>query len=458
MKNINSQKLVEIVNSKSQVLDVEINNISTDSRNIKEGDLFIAIKGENFDAHSFVKDVIDRGAALAIVNYQLDNVAPERQIVVDDTTHAFGLIGSYIRSLYKGTIIGLTGSAGKTTTREEIKFALSQFAPTYSTCGNFNNFIGVPMSLINLDMDSKYAVIEMGMSAKGEISKLVSYVRPDIAIITNVYPMHIEFFENLEGIAHAKAEIFEGLKKGGVAILNADSNFLNIQEEAAQIRDAKIVSYGKKNVLISKQKGSGMELVVNLGEDDIAFELSGLGEHNISNALCALEVVRTLGLDVYKAAESLKDFGALDGRGKIHQLKIKDGTYLLIDDSYSGQPESMKLAIDSLNKLEKKGRKIAVIGKMAELGNTSKERHIEIGKALADTDVDIVIGVCPETKDILAQLPNYIKTYYFQDKESLDDFLLNNLLQNKDIVLIKGARYSSKLYQVAEFLIKNGVQ
>lgn len=458
MKNISSQKLVEIVHSKSQVLDWEVNNISTDSRNIKEGDLFIAIKGDKFDAHDFVVDVISRGAALVIVDHIIDNVELNRQIVVEETTHAFGLIGSYIRSLYNGIVIGLTGSAGKTTTREEIKFALSQFALTYSTSGNFNNFIGVPLSLINLDMDSKYAVIEMGMSAKGEISKLVSYVRPDIAIITNVYPMHIEFFENLEGIAHAKAEIFEGLKRGGKAIFNADTSFVNVLEEAAQLRDAEIVSYGKKNILIAKQNEIGSEFVVNLGEDDIAFELSSLGEHNIYNALCALEVVRCLGLDVYKAAESLKDFGALDGRGKVHQLKIKDGTFTLIDDSYSGQPESMKLAITNLDKLKKTGRKIAIIGKMAELGITSQEQHIEVGKVLAKTDVDIVIAVCSETKDILNQLPAHIKTYYFDNKEGLDDFLINNLLQNKDIVLIKGARYSSKLYQVAESLIKNGAE
>ena len=170
-----------------------------------------------------------------------------------------------------------------------------------------------------------------------------------------------------------------------------------------------------------------------------------------------LLVVAVLGLDPAKAAAALKNFQALPGRGMKHLLKLPaGGTYTLIDDSYSGQPEAMKLAIETLGKRKTSGRKIAVLGKMAELGETSRDRHIEIGKALAATDVDIVVGVCPEMKDMLAQLPDRTEKHYFENKEGLDEFLLNKLLQNNDIVLIKGARYSSKLYQVAESLIRQG--
>ena len=322
--------------------------------------------------------------------------------------------------------------------KEEISFLLAKFAKVYATSGNFNNFIGVPKTLCDLDMSADYAVIEMGMSAKGEIAELVSYVKPDMAIITNVYPMHIEFFENFEGIAEAKAEIFTGLKKGGYALINADTNFSALLQKRAEEQGAKVVTFGKADL------------------KDFHFETAQEGEHYVSNALCALKVVQLLGLDVHKAEGYVKDFGALDGRGREWKLHFAGGSYILIDDSYSGQPEAMKLAIETLGKRKTSGRKIAVLGKMAELGETSRDRHIEIGKALAETDVDIVVGVCPEMKDMLAQLPDRTEKHYFENKEGLDEFLLNKLLQNNDIVLIKGARYSSKLYQVAESLIRQG--
>ncbi len=439
MQKINSKKIVEIVASTSEPIDVDVENIVTDSRKVKEGDLFIAIKGGKFDAHDFVKEVIDKGASLAIVERLIPEVSENRQIVVNNSLQAYGRIGAYNRSRFKGIVIGLTGSAGKTTTKEEIKFVLSKFGKVYATEGNHNNNVGVPITLCEMDMSADYAIIEMGMSAKGEIEELVSYVKPDIALITNVYPMHIEFFPNFEGIAEAKAEIFKSLKKGGTAIINEDTNFADLLEKRALENGAKILKFGKKS------------------HPDVKLELADDGEHNFYNAWCALSVVSALGLDVGKAAKVLKDFKALPGRGMKHQLKLPNGgIYTLIDDSYSGQPEAMKLAIETLGKNNCKGRKIVVLGKMAELGDTSKSRHIEIGKAVAAAKIDVVVGVCPEMKDMLAQLPPSIEQYYFENKEGLDEFLINKLLQNNDIVLIKGARYSSKLYQVTDKLIESG--
>lgn len=194
MEKINSRKLAEIVGSVSKVVDCEIENIVTDSRKVQPGDLFIALKGEKFDAHDFVPEVIKAGAALVMVEHETDGVPAERQLVVKDCLHAFGLIGAHNRSRFKGVVIGLTGSAGKTTTKEELKFMLSQFGRVFATGGNHNNQVGVPITLCEMDMSADYAVIEMGMSAKGEIEELVSFVKPDVAVITNVYPMHIEFF------------------------------------------------------------------------------------------------------------------------------------------------------------------------------------------------------------------------------------------------------------------------
>ncbi|MBQ9271291.1 MAG: UDP-N-acetylmuramoyl-tripeptide--D-alanyl-D-alanine ligase [Alphaproteobacteria bacterium] len=439
MEKISSEKLAEIFGVKNKVVSVEIDKISTDSRKIDSHTLFIALKGECFDAHDFVKDVITAGCPLVVVERLIADIAPEKQLIVDDTLKAYGKIGAYNRSLFKGTVIGLTGSAGKTTTKEEIAFLLSKFGKTYATSGNHNNFVGVPQSLCEIDMSAEYAVIEMGMSAKGEISYLTDLVKPDIALITNVYPMHIEFFENFEGIAYAKAEIFEGLKKGGAAIINADTNFADILEKQARLRTDKVIKFGKDTHPTDN------------------FTTQESGEQYLYNAWCALSVIQALGLDVEKAASYIKDFGALDGRGKQHKLKLANGGgYTLIDDSYSGQPEAMIMAIKSLDKMPATGRKIVALGKMAELGDTSQARHKEIGKLLADSSIDIVIGVCPEMRDMLAELPPSKTQFYFENKDGVVDFLLNNLLQNGDIILIKGARYSSKMYQVTEELIKQG--
>ena len=439
MEKISSKKLAEVLGCKAPENAAVIDRVSTDSRDVNETSLFIALKGERFDGHNFVADVVDKGCPLVVVERLIDGVDENKQLVVDDTLKAYGKIGAYNRSLYKGTVIGLTGSAGKTTTKEEIAFLLSKFAPVYATKGNHNNFVGVPQSLCEIDMNSRYAVIEMGMSAKGEIAYLTSLIKPDVAVVTNVYPMHIEFFANFEGIARAKAEIFQGLSSKGTAIINADTNFADILEKQARLRTDKIIKFGKD------------------AHPTDNFTTQESGEQYLYNAWCALSVIQALGLDVEKAASYIKDFGALDGRGKQHKLKLSaGGVYTLIDDSYSGQPEAMIMAIKSLNKMPATGRKIVALGKMAELGDTSLARHKEIGKVLADSSIDIVIGVCPEMRDMLAELPPSKTQFYFENKDGVADFLLNNLLQNGDIILIKGARYSSKMYQVTEELIKQG--
>lgn len=443
MQVLSSEQIAAIVGSDSKFAPAVITGVSTDSRKCGQNDVFIAISGEKFDGHTFVPDVIAAGCPLAIVNRLLPDVPAEKQIVVGDTLIAYGKIGAYNRSLFKGTVIGLTGSAGKTTTKEELKFALAEFGKVYATIGNHNNFIGVPESLCNMDLSADFAIIEMGMSAKSEILRLTSFVKPDVAIVTNVYPMHIEFFNNLQGIAEAKAEIFEGLpSKGGIAVINADTNYADILEQKAAAHNAKIVKFGQNY------------------QPKVKVVAPAEGEHFLYNAWCVLKTVEALGLNVDKAAEKIKTFEPLEGRGKPYTLKLSDhkGTYTLIDDSYSGQPEAMKLAIKSLNSLKANGRKIAVLGKMAELGACSKQKHIEIGQELAKSNINIVVGVCPEMTDMLAELPPHITQYYFENKDNVADFLLNQLLQNEDIVLIKGARYSSKLYQVADELKEKGLK
>ncbi|MDR1207145.1 MAG: UDP-N-acetylmuramoyl-tripeptide--D-alanyl-D-alanine ligase [Rickettsiales bacterium] len=454
---LTTAEIAKILGHDIPAMDVSLDKISTDSRTVGKGDLFIAIDGDNFDGHDFVADVInDKGAAAAIVQKPVVGVASDRLIIVPDTKRAYLQIGNYVRTHSGAKIIALTGSAGKTTTKEELKFILSKFARTYATEKNFNNTIGVAQTLCNIPHDAEIAIIEIGMSHAGEIAELVPFIAPDIAIVTNVYPMHLENFANLNGIAHAKAEIFSGLAPDGIAIINGDSMHADILTAAAHEKTNNIVEYGKKDLISVSESENLIKVSSDIGDKSVSFALSGAGEHHVSNALCVLNVVNVLGIDVASAAGTLKDFGALDGRGKTHALELQNGgKWTLIDESYSAQPESLKFAIKTLNKIKAAGRKIAVIGKMAEIGTQSQEMHIEIGRVLSDTDIDIVIGICPETKDILSQLSDgMFEKYYFENNDGLENFLTGELLRAGDVVLIKGSHYGSKLFKTVERLLK----
>ena len=432
-------KLSEIVKavkgSYGYPADMVIDNISTDTRTITQGSVFLALKGARFDGHDFAVKAMELGAQAVITERAVEGA---RCIIVDSTAQALLDLAGYYRDKFDIPLVGVTGSVGKTTTKDMISLVVAQKYKTLKTQGNLNNEIGMPKTLFGIDNQTQAAVIEMGMSAKGEISYLTDLVKPDIAVITNVYPMHIEFFPSFEAIAYAKAEIFEGLPPNGIAIINEDTNFAPLLKEIASTYTSDVKTFGKNHHPAAE------------------FATQEEGEQYTYNAWCALSVVDALGLDVQKAASYIKDFGALEGRGKRHTLNLTNGTYTLIDDSYSGQPEAMIMAINNLSKMKTNGRKIVVLGKMAELGNTSLARHQEIGKILAQSNVDIVIGVCPETRDMLQQLPANKQQYYFDSKDGVAEFLQNKLLQNGDTVLIKGARYSSQVYKITEELIKRG--
>jgi UDP-N-acetylmuramyl pentapeptide synthase len=288
-------------------------------------------------------------------------------------------------------------------------------------------------------MNAEYAIVEMGTSSCGEIAYLTDLVKPDIALITNIFPMHIEYFNSVEEIAQEKATIFKGLNGNKkIAIINEDSNCFDILMNKARKYTDNILCYGKNN------------------QPNVDFSLCDDSEQYKYYAWCALSIINSLGLDINKAAKKIADFKPLIGRGKKHSLNIDNGKYTLIDDSYSGQPASMILGIKSLDKQYCKGKKIAVIGKMSELGKHSRQFHIEVGQELAKSSINTVIGVCPETKDILEQLPNSMNKYYFENNEGLADFLLNEIIEEEDVVFIKGAHYSSRVFEVAEKLIETG--
>jgi len=426
-------EIAEILGVKEKVADVEICEVSTDSRRVNEQTLFIALKGEKFDGHDFILDVLKKGA-FVVSEKEIEGADKDRVLKVEDTLKAFGKLAQYNRRQYKGTVIGLTGSSGKTTTKEELKAALSQYAPTYATSANFNNFIGVPRSLLDIDMNSSYAIIEMGMSALGEIDYLVHLVEPDVALITNVYPMHLEFLKTTENIAKAKSEIFLGLKEEGVAIYNEDALHAGILQKAAQKATSNVRTFGKKH------------------HADVKLELKESGEHYQYNAWAVLSVIEALGLPLKPAVEAINAFGAPEGRGKKYQINLNGKKILLIDNSYSGGPDATVMAVNSLGALEVKGRKIAVLGKMAELGDYTKEAHERVGVSLRENHIDVVVGVCEETKDILKELDAHTEQYYFADINGVSAFLQNDLLKDGDAVLIKGSHYSSQVYKAANEL------
>ncbi len=382
MIELKSNKIAEILGFDKEVFEADIVDVSTDSRTIDNRSLFVAIRGEKFDGHNFIKDVLEKGAPLVVAEFLPEGVEASRVIIVDDTLKALGKIANYNRRQFKGKVIALTGSSGKTTTKEELKVALSSFGKTYATKANFNNHIGVPRSLLDIDMSAEYVIIEMGMSAPNEIRQLVEMTEPDLAVVTNVLPMHIEFLGSIENIARAKAEIFSGLKKDGVAIFNQDTNCADIlRAEALRFTD-NVLEYGEKN---------------HVGAE---FDVEDEARHGYYNGWAVLEVVKALGLDVNVGAKAISGFGALEGRGKKYNLEINGNKVVLIDNSYSAGPDATVLAVENLGKMKTLGRKIALIGKMAELGDYTVEAHKRVGVALQNNNIDVVIGVCEETKII----------------------------------------------------------
>ena len=460
--HLSAQKIAAVVAGKTTPnANWQAVGLSTDTRTLIPGTLFAALVGDNFDGHHFVKDALKKGAAGALVSHYIPDVPPEKQILVQDTLAAMATLGAHLRDVFPGRVVGITGSAGKTTTREGLKAVLSHFGETYGTQQNYNNHIGVPITLCNMPQNADYAVYECAMSGAKEIGHLTALVKPDVALITNIYPMHIEFFDGLDGIAHAKAEIFEGLEKSGTAIYNADANHADILRQKAQnLGIENILTFGKNadiRLLSNTEHNGQSQVQADVAGQKVAFRLSSPGEHRVYNALAILAVVHALGLNPTKAAEHLDDVGLLPGRGKTTRLPLPDGGHFtLIDESYSGQPEAMKLALQNLKNTapEKDGRRIAVLGQMAELGKHSQQEHTSVGEAASAAGLDMVIGVGADVKPLLKAAEQTSATEYRENAQTLADELTKTL-RDGDVLLIKGSRYGSRVFEVVDALIRS---
>ena len=441
-------KVTEIAKALGTNIDSQniINRVSIDSRDVDENTLFFAIKGERFDGHDFVKDVAEKGVGAVVCHKQIECSAPV--IYVEDTKDALVDFASYYRCSIKDLrVIGLTGSVGKTTTKEMVACVMEQSGETLKTEGNFNNEIGVPKTLFRLENTTKNAVIEMGMDGFGQISVLAKCAKPDCAIITNVGVSHIENLGSREGILQAKLEMLDGLKKGSSLFLNGDNDMLSTVEND----DYNIVFFGIENkncdILAEdiNEIGLSTEFIAVKGDIRQKITIPTVGIHNVYDALSAFAVGLEYGISPENIANGLKNYAPSGMRQRIRETN----GITVIEDCYNASPDSQKAGLNSLCKIAK-GRKIAVLGDMLEMGSYSETAHRTVGEYAAECNVDILYTYGEESKYMAESAKNkgMKNVFAFTDKTELTKSLLSEI-KTGDTLLFKASR-GMKLEEVFE--------
>jgi UDP-N-acetylmuramoyl-tripeptide--D-alanyl-D-alanine ligase len=366
---------------------------SIDSRTIKRGELFLAVKGERLDGHDYVTSALEKGAAAAAVEKKELQRYPttNRLLAVDDTLAALQALAAAVRKVWGNPLVGVTGSAGKTTTKEAIAHVLASRFRVLKSEGNFNNHFGLPLMLLKLEPEHEIAVIEMGMSHAGEIRALAKIAQPEIGVVTNVAPVHLEFFDSIAGIARAKYELIESLPTNGVAVLNADDEYVS---QFGRGFKGKVLTYGMSAIAdvraenIRPRGAGGSEFDVIARSARAHSTLPLVGEHNILNALAAIAVGLSRGLTLSEAAATLATLAPAEKRGQVLQL----GNITVIDDCYNSNPKALNAMVDALAAMNAK-RRIVVAGEMLELGPTAEQMHREAGEHIAKKNIDLLVGV-----------------------------------------------------------------
>lgn len=435
--------------------------ISIDSRSIEKGDLFIALQGDNGDGHQYVKAALDKGASAAIVSRIPDGVDPSKLLVVDDTFEALQDLGKASRSRTAAKIIGVTGSVGKTGTKEMLGRAFAQFGETSWSVKSFNNHWGVPLSLARMHAGSDFGIFEMGMNNPNEITPLTQAVRPHIAIITTVAPVHVgNFKDGVQGIAKAKAEIFSGLVEGGVAIINRDNeHFETLREEAKKQGVGKVLTFGEAEgadarLIDCLVASNGVRVQASVLGEEITFVLKDAGWHIAMNALSVLLALKVSGLDLKKAAKALEQIEPPAGRGKRETLDIGEASnpVTLIDESYNASPVAMQAAFKVLALIDpgRNGRRIAVLGDMLELGGDSARLHADLALPLKAANIDLVYTCGKLMKNLHDALPNDNRKFHAESSLELGQ-IVPDVLVPGDVVMVKGS-LGSKMNVVVEAL------
>jgi len=435
--------------------EFEASGVTFDSREVGPGDLFLALSGEATDGHRFLDQAFASGAAGAVVSSQ----TPHPHVLVPDTMAALNALGTASRARMDGVVIGVTGSAGKTGTKEALFAALDRCEPGYAhrSVKSYNNHTGVPLSLARMPRNARFGVFEMGMNHAGELAKLTQMVRPHIAIVTTIAPAHMGFFKDESAIADAKGEIFAGLEPGGTAIIPFDSSHRDRLIAAAKPYAAKIVTFGLgegadvRAIETMRTKLGGTFVTARLGQRELSFTVSQPGAHWVSNAMAILAAVDAAGADLELAGLALAELGGLTGRGARFLAPVPGGEALVIDEAYNANPASMRVTLDVLGH-EQAARKIAVLGEMRELGEHSEAFHAELSGPIEAAGIDRVILVGELMGPLANALEGHVDFVHVPDATAARDHLLD-ILGPGDAVLIKGSngvRLSSVVAALAE--------
>jgi UDP-N-acetylmuramoyl-tripeptide--D-alanyl-D-alanine ligase len=419
----------------------EVTGVTFDSREVEPGFLFVAMPGTVHDGHQFVEQAFAAGAAGAIVSQPVSGP----HVLVEDVFAALQALGRAARERVNATIFGVTGSVGKTSTKEALYAALDRIAPraAHRSVKSYNNHTGVPLSLARMPRDTKYAVFEMGMNNAGEIAGLTAQVRPDVALITAIAPAHIENLGSEEAIADAKGEIFQGLEPGGVAIIPNDTPHRDRLVKAARRHAERIVTFGSGDADVHAvhavaSEGGGSLISAALLERELTFTISQRGEHWVSNSLAVLAAIEATGGDVAVAALALADLGGLKGRGARHVIPLGDGEAILIDESYNANPASMAATLKSLGEERDVARRIAVLGPMRELGEHSASLHAGLAPAVLDAHVDELILIGEEMRPLAEQVVGKVSLDLVDNVEDAIAGLMARLHAG-DAVLVKAS-------------------
>jgi UDP-N-acetylmuramoyl-tripeptide--D-alanyl-D-alanine ligase len=439
-----------------------VTGLSIDSRTIAPGEAYFAIKGDVHDGHDFVVAALKAGAVLAVIETAQRGKFPDDAplLVVDDVLAGLVDLAHAARARLNAQVIAVTGSVGKTSTKEALRRVFGAQGETHASAASFNNHWGVPLSLARCPAKSRFAIFEIGMNHAGEITPLVKMVRPQIALITTVEPVHLEFFTGIEAIADAKAEIFEGVEPGGVVILNRDnSQFARLQQRAAKPGISRIVSFGAHEKsdarLIDLALHAGCSAVhANILGHDVTYKLGVPGRHMAMNSLAVLTAASLAGADLALAALSLSQMEPAAGRGVRHTLDLANGEATLIDESYNANPASMAAALNVLGQaaVGPRGRRIAVLGDMLELGPTSAALHRGLNDAIKASHIDLVYCCGPLMRNLWDALSTGKRGGYADSASGLEA-LLATAIRAGDAIMIKGS-LGSRMKTIVDALEK----
>jgi UDP-N-acetylmuramoyl-tripeptide--D-alanyl-D-alanine ligase len=442
---------------------VPLTGFSIDTRSLQPGEVFVALRDVR-DGHDFVLEAFRKGAGAALVTAEYKRVEGDGALLrVRETLEGLRSIAAAARRRTEARIVAVTGSVGKTGTKEALRNCLARLGPTHAAEKSFNNHWGVPLTLVRMPAEVRYGVFEIGMNHAGEITPLTALVRPHVAIVTTVEPVHLEFFGTTEKIAEAKAEIFSGIEPGGAAILNRDNAHYDLLQRRAREHGARIVSFGRhENADVRPEVWSldadGSDIAVHIGGRRIAYRVGAPGAHLAQNSLAVIAALDALGADVEKAVPALAAMRAAKGRGERREIAVPGGSILLIDESYNANPASMRSALAAMAAVPRArySRRIAVLGDMLELGEDSGALHAALNDPVDAAEVDLVFACGRDMQRLFEALPAQRQGAWAPQSAGIAEALAQSVRAG-DVVMVKGS-LGSRMAPLVDLLIAKSEQ